>query len=70
MDKLIPLSKTIKPCPFCGEIPTFSAFPYTDIIKCENPNCYVQPGTSYGHPYCKHDIECLIKMWNRRDGDG
>lgn len=60
----------VKPCPFCGKEPTFSTFPLTDIIKCENANCYVKPRIGREHEFCKHaeSIGWLIKAWNRRDG--
>lgn len=38
----------LKPCPFCGEIPTWENAPtggddYTAHIMCENENCHVRP---------------------------
>ena len=58
----------VKPCPFCGDEPTFSTFPYTDIIKCENQSCYVKPRISREHELDKHaePIGWLITAWNRR----
>ena len=59
--------KEIKRCPFCGERPTLYNYPFSDIIKCENPWCPVNPAVGVGHDYCKHTDEAIEK-WNTREG--
>ena len=58
MDKL-------KPCPFCGEIPTVKKVPDTDIrpwyVRCCNNDCEMWVAT------CNRDTkEEAIKTWNKR----
>ena len=56
----------LKPCPFCGCVPTGEAF--EDMfhrikfgIECKNADCVIQPMT----PWFADKEEC-IEVWNRR----
>ena len=45
----------LEPCPFCGNMPV----EYNGCIRCEAPDCYVQPGVKSEMP------EFLPKLWNQ-----
>ncbi len=60
----------LKPCPFCGEVPTMELF--IDLyhrkkfgIECRNEDCDIQPMTAW---YA--DEKDCVKDWNRRAEDG
>lgn len=44
----------LEPCPFCGSMPV----EYNGCIRCEAPDCYVQPGVKSEIP------EFLLQLWN------
>lgn len=48
-------SPQLEPCPFCGSMPV----EYNGCIRCEAPDCYVQPGVKSEMP------EFLPKLWNQ-----
>ena len=62
------MSKTIlKPCPFCGGLPTLKQLIYAGNKKdkfyyvCENPKCSCQPMTY------AHILKAVVtRAWNRR----
>jgi hypothetical protein len=58
--------KNIKPCPFCGQQPSFlNRGTGWAMLACENQDCYVKPslGVNDGLP----DIENrAITIWNKR----
>lgn len=49
------ISPQLEPCPFCGSMPV----EYNGCIRCEAPDCYVQPGVKSEMP------EFLPKLWNQ-----
>lgn len=57
---------TLKPCPFCGEIPTLgdnggAGGEFWSIIHCNNPKCEIEPSAQcFGLP------TLAIKDWNTR----
>lgn len=55
------MSEELKPCPFCGSQPTWTAdAPIDHEIKCMNGTCEINP-TSWGIDRVK-----VINAWNRR----
>ena len=53
---------TLKPCPFCGEVPTpWDTKDGKYYIDCENKKCVMKPGTD-----TKLDLYTAIEWWNRR----
>lgn len=48
-------SPQLEPCPFCGSMPV----EYNGCIRCEAPDCYVQPGVKSEMP------EFPPKLWNQ-----
>ena len=59
------MSEELKPCPFCGEKPTFgwsedSEGFGTYGIHCENPDCYPCPGLSF------QNAKEAREYWNKR----
>ena len=57
----------LKPCPFCGIIPTIEYDDYFMkwVISCNNHKCKIQPSTDL------HKRKGVItKEWNRRAEDG
>lgn len=59
--------KKLKPCPFCGEIPTVvhdtQGYESYDI-QCVNGECSCMPVT-----WCYPTQEEAIEAWNRRAGE-
>lgn len=60
------MSKNLKPCPFCGAIPTLE---YDNGIKkwwimCDNEKCKIQPMTD-AHAF----KGVIVGEWNRRVND-
>ena len=60
---------TLKPCPFCGEIPKI--FPintprggFVYMVYCGWERCEVKPETKTAS-----ELEHLIEVWNRRAGE-
>ena len=56
----------LKPCPFCGVVPTVE---FGDEIKkywisCNNPKCRIQPTTD-AHTH----KSVIVREWNRRGAD-
>lgn len=53
----------LKPCPFCGTIPTLEQDPITSrfAIFCDHPKCRIQPSTDF------HTNRSVVtREWNRR----
>lgn len=57
----------LKPCPFCGGIPTMEYDDYFQgwIVVCENKKCRIRPMTDY---HIKKGV--VTREWNRRAEDG
>ncbi len=56
-------------CPICGKHPTIERWGSNGVmymVKCNNPDCPV-PVVSYP---TGHNLEEVIKRWNRRASDG
>lgn len=58
------MSEELKPCPWCGEIPTFSCYPTCDIIACRNPECAVRPRLEVEYNFCVYDRQSIVSAWN------
>ena len=54
----------IKPCPFCGSLPSIRYSFDTLLIECTNKKCKLQPST-WSH-VDSDSAEKLIKIWNKR----
>lgn len=59
------MSEELKPCPFCGSLPSSAAHDCDDwnrqwIVACEDPNCGVQPY------FYESDKPIAEAAWNRR----
>ncbi len=59
-----PKSTTLKPCPWCGEIPAISPFPGRYWVECQNHDCDVLTATKEFNR-----INSAIDAWNRRNGE-
>ena len=58
------MSKELKPCPFCGQIPDWykdNGYPF--IIACYGDECEVRPEVS------RFTEESAIAAWNKRAGE-
>lgn len=57
----------LKPCPFCGELPTIEYIEQFKKwwIECRNEKCAFQPFTSL---HINKGV--LVREWNRRVGNG
>ncbi len=57
------MSNTLKPCPFCGEIPTrkYNEHLKKWYIQCENENCRIQPVTD-----AHVNKSVITREWNKR----
>lgn len=55
----------LKPCPFCGKVPSGIRFVGNPInkwyVECTNEKCRIQPATSY------HKMKgVVVREWNKR----
>ena len=62
------MGETLKPCPFCGEIPQILKHTFVDglayTVGCKNKRCVVQITTI---PYPTEKL--AIKTWNTKAND-
>lgn len=54
----------LKPCPFCGEIPSYYQYGIEWCVECRSRECWVVPETAL----CASKEEAATK-WNRRATD-
>lgn len=52
----------LKPCPFCGSIPTVETHQFyaSHYVRCKGCNVTTPPNS---------DIKIAVKLWNRRAGE-